>query len=147
MNYTERQLAIIRNRLGENVPVPSAPRKRDNEESRAQQAFVEWFDAVARKKFGVDPRLLYAVPNAARRSAALGAILKREGLRAGAPDLLLDVARGKWHGARIEMKKDDGVVSDEQRAFHRLLIEQGYAVRVCYSVRSAIEFVAEYLNQ
>lgn len=146
---TDHDLALYRRRNGEpNFPLPPKPRKkRDNEESRMQQALIDWFDIVAMRDYKVWSHLLYAVPNAARRSEATGAILKREGLRTGAPDLVLDVPRGPYHGARIEMKTENGVVSDSQRAFHRAMVEQGYAVRVCYSCKSAMDFITGYLKE
>ena len=71
---------------------------------------------------------------------------KREGLRAGYPDLGLDMARGEYHGLRIEMKRrKGGVVSIEQLAWHNLLRKQGYAVRVCKGADDAIQALEWYL--
>ncbi len=143
--FTDRQLALILQKQGHTVVVPAARKKRDNEESRMQQSLCSWWVMKCRE-YGVPEILLYAVPMGGRRDARTGAIMKREGARAGAPDLVLDVPRGQFHGLRIELKKEDGVVSDEQRAFLKALVEQGYACRVCYSVRSAIQTVDDYLK-
>lgn len=61
------------------------------EESQLQQLCVAWF----RSEFPAIAPLLIAVPNAARRNARTGAILKREGLTAGVADLILLVGRGE----------------------------------------------------
>lgn len=147
MRYSDKMIAELLKRQGiEPDFVITKPRRRDNAESRAQQAIISWFDTVSRREFGLEPFLLYSVPNGAKRSPITGAILKREGARSGAPDLLLDVARGGWHGLRLEMKAEDGECSPAQRAFHSALIEQGYKVRIAYSVRSAIDVISGYLK-
>ena len=75
-------------------------KKPGHEESQLQQLCVAWF----RSEFPAIAPLLIAVPNAARRNARTGAILKREGLTAGVADLILLVGRGEYHSLCIEMK-------------------------------------------
>lgn len=48
--------------------------------------------------------LLYHIPNGGKRDAKTATILKRQGVKAGVPDLHLPVARGGYHGLYIELK-------------------------------------------
>lgn len=117
------------------------------DEHARQCAVIRWWD-FAHKQFGIhDARLLYAVPNGGARNVITGGRLKREGVRSGIPDLQLDVARGEYHGLRIEMKTARGKVSASQDSFLGALIAQGYATAVCRSADSAIRTIQEYLGQ
>lgn len=52
-----------------------------NEESKLQQSCITWF----RLQYPRLAKLLFAVPNGSRRDVVTGAILKWEGVVAGAP--------------------------------------------------------------
>lgn len=117
------------------LPVPS--------ESVEQQNLFRW----AAVRWPKEMRLLYHVPNEGKRSRANGARLKAEGLRAGVPDINLDVARGEYHGLRIEMKRRrGGRVSPEQAAWLEALREQGYAAVVAYGWEEAADEIEKYLR-
>lgn len=145
--YTDKDLARLSSHIeATGTPAgfkPEPRKKRDNAESRLQQECVKWWTANA-SRFGVDHRLLYAVPNGAMYGTGVSKlirakILKLEGLRNGWPDLGLDVARGRFHGMRIEMKLPTTNTSPDQDAIHALLKEQGYCVGV---TRTFMEFTA-----
>lgn len=72
--------------------------------------------------------------------------LKDEGVRRGIPDLQLDVARGPYHGLRIEMKRSKGVVSPEQKEVHQFLAGQGYRIIVAWTAQDAINAIDDYLT-
>lgn len=144
-HLSDRQLAILRNRQGENIPVPPMRKKRDNVEHRYQESVIDWWSTV-HAKFDVPERLLFAIPNGGWRDPIGAKNLKREGQRNGVSDLMLAVPRGIYHGAFIEMKAPGGVASDDQRAFFLEALAQGYACRFCYSVASAMDFVTGYLG-
>lgn len=132
--------------MGENVPVPPKPRRSPRqEESRIQCACIRWW-SVNHARFGVPEIALYSVPNGGYRDERTAAILKREGLRAGACDLVLDVARGRFHGARVELKTAEGRPSKAQEEFIAMLNAQGYCAVVKYGYGEAIAFLAAYLN-
>jgi len=95
---------------------------------------------------GLDPRLFHAIPNGGHRHPAVGAKMKAEGSRAGYPDYGLDVARGGFHGLRIELKALDGRENDVQAECHELLRAQGLKVCVCYGAPAAIEVITKYLG-
>lgn len=87
------------------------------------------------------------------RSAMItGGRLKAQGVKAGVPDVGLDVARQGKHGLRIEMKKPglqktkNGGCSDEQVAWLDHLSKQGYAVFVAYSWTDAKNILIWYLT-
>lgn len=69
-------------------------------------------------------RLLYfAVPNAAKRGPALAAKLKREGLRAGVPDLVvLTFGRATF----LELKAGKNDLQDNQAEWRDKLTEKGF---------------------
>jgi hypothetical protein len=90
---------------------------------------------------------LFAIPNGANKSPATAAKFKREGLRAGYPDLGLDVARRGYHGLRIEMKRSKGgVVSENQSHWFAFLTDQGYCCKLCRGAEEAIEVLEWYLT-
>lgn len=126
---------------------PAKPRKkRDNAESRMQQAVIKWW-ALKHKEFGVPECLLFAIPNGARRDKVVGAILKKEGVRAGACDLFLAVPRYAYHGLFLELKTEHGVVSDPQEEFMNHANAFGYLSVVCRRFQSVVDQITVYLKQ
>lgn len=125
-------------------PSPEIGRKKPgHEESQLQQLCVAWF----RSEFPAIAPLLIAVPNAARRNARTGAILKREGLTAGVADLILLVGRGEYHSLCIEMKthrKGSGQ-SDKQIEWEQVAEENGNKYVVCRDLEDFKITVLNYL--
>lgn len=117
---------------------------RGQPEHLAQVAVVTWA-ALAKQEFP-ELGLLFAIPNGGHRNVIVARKLKAEGVRAGVPDLMLPVARGKWHGLFIEMKAGKNQPSAEQSALLLRLDGQGYLTAVCHSSESAILLLREYLS-
>lgn len=90
--------------------------------------------------------LMFAVPNAAKRSYGVAAYMKAEGLKSGVPDIFLPVARGGYHGLFLEMKYGRGKPSDNQTAWIAALQEQGYRAVVVYGFEHAQETIISYLE-
>jgi len=113
-------------------------------ESVEQQCLFRW----AAWQVGQNPelKLLYHIPNEGKRSAALGAKMKREGLKAGVPDICLPVARGKYHGLYIEMKAGKNKPTEKQKEWLADLSAQGYATAVSYGWEEASKVIMKYLN-
>lgn len=113
-------------------------------ESIEQQTLIQW----AKMQTAVYPELdlLYHIPNGGKRNIATATRLKKEGVKAGVPDLCLPVPRGKWHGLYIEMKEQNGKVSKNQEWWIKKLQEQGYYVAVCYGWEEAKETILKYLS-
>jgi len=66
------------------------------------------------------------------------------GIKKGAPDYFLAMAKGGYHGLYFEMKKPKGRLSKDQLEFIPKLREQGYKVEVCYSWIEAVDACLVY---
>ena len=139
-------------------PVPDLkPRKErapsmEPTEHAMQVSVIKWCN-LACKGYGLPRFALFAVPNAAilrgdqtQRAIAMN-YMKAEGLRTGAPDLILAAARQGYHSLMIEMKRGkDGRVSPDQHEFHHYLRNAGYWVEVPRSSEMAIAAITNYLK-
>lgn len=145
--FTDHDLAQFRRAHGEpDLPVPPKPRKSPRaEESRIQCALINYW-ALKHREFGLPNFALFSIPNGHLRTAITGAILKREGLRSGAPDLMLAAPVGIYHGAFIELKTETGKPSPEQKEFLRFLGDARYAATVAYGYDDAVRFIECYLR-
>ena len=119
------------------------PRKQGNEESKLQQSIVKWF----RLQYPEYKMLLTAIPNGGNRNAITGAILKREGVVAGYPDLLLAVPKNGYHALFIEVKYGDNQLSPKQKTIIAELREQVYAVRTVWNLEQAQTGIKGYLAE
>ena len=96
--------------------------------------------------------LLLMIPNGvylsgnAKTRAIRGRRLKAEGLRPGAPDLLLAYPHRSLAGCWLEMKAADGRTTAQQRDYHAMLVRAGYCVHVCHGADSAIAQLKTYLG-
>lgn len=113
-------------------------------ESNEQQLFVSivrTLEAVYSRLYPetVNPfGMLHAIPNGGARSKISGAIMKREGVLAGMPDLFLPYPDEGCHGLYIEMKKTKkGKLSDAQNRVGEELERRGYPVVTCYGWKEA----------
>lgn len=120
------------------------PVKPKTTEADEQKALMQW----AKWQEGRYPelKLLYHCPNGGTRNKLEAANLKRQGVKAGVPDLFLPVARNGKYGMFIEMKVGRNKCTDNQKKWIRNLLEQGYEVKVCYSCEEAIQIIKKYLN-
>lgn len=120
-------------------------------EDTHQAALFDW----AAVSLQLHPELqgLMHVPNGGRRGKIEAARLKRQGVKAGYPDIVLDVARGGFHGLRIELKAPRAElgrapqVSREQRWWIDWLAEQGFRAVVCHGWEAARAEILDYLAQ
>ena len=85
------------------------------------------------------------IANEGKRSKAQGAALRRQGLRKGFPDLVIPVARGKYHSLYIEMKDFGGKPTKEQADWIWKLREEGMCAYVCVGADSAIALIERYM--
>ena len=91
--------------------------------------------------------LLYAIPNGGARHPVVAAKLKAEGVKRGVPDICLPVARGKWHGLYIELKRQRGTrPSDDQIMWIASLSNAGYRAVWCRGWEAAREVIENYLR-
>lgn len=82
----------------------------------------------------------FAVANGEARSLATGAKLKRQGVIAGAPDMVF-VVDGHFYG--IELKTDTGKISGSQSAFGDWIRGAGGTYRVAYGLDGAAKCLQE----
>ncbi len=115
-------------------------------EGGAQEAIFSWCD-IQRNRYP-ELRLLHHIPNGGQRNKATAIALKRQGVKAGVPDLMLPVARCGYHGLYIELKKSDHTnkPTEKQKQWLKDLEQQGYFATVCYGYDEAVEVLENYLN-
>jgi hypothetical protein len=130
-----------------------APRRRADKaitvptESQEQAALFEWADEWAAKRFP-ELKLLHHIPNGGNRPGVTGAILKREGVKPGVPDISLPVARGPYHGLYIELKRTvSGKISKAQQRWLDALTKEGYRAVVCLGFGEAKAAIERYLQE
>lgn len=116
-------------------------------ESDLQRAIFVWRDTIIPKH----PELewLYHCPNGEKRDAFTAQRLKQQGVKAGILDLALDVARGGYHGLRIELKRPGGKCAKprpEQASCIAFLTEQGYCARITNDFTECKSIILGYLN-
>ena len=93
-----------------------------------------------------DIALLFAIPNGGNRDAITGAIMKREGVKSGVPDMMLPVPMGDYCGLFIEVKTPKGRLSANQKAWIAALKKAGHKCIVVRSPTEAIDEILEYLS-
>lgn len=110
-------------------------------EHHLQCSCVTWF----RLQY---PRLvMFAIPNGGARSVTTGAMLKAEGVLAGAADLFLMFPVEQFHGLFLEMKTDKGRQSESQKEFQAVAETNGYKYVVCRSFEDFKNEILTYLKQ
>lgn len=83
---------------------------------------------------------------AGSRNQLEAANLKRQGVKAGVPDLCLPVARNGKHGLYVEMKWQNNKTTEKQDWWLEQLRQQGYETAVCWSAEEAMDTIAGYLG-
>lgn len=109
-----------------------------------QKSLVHWAKLASGKYPQL--KLLYAIPNAAKRSPKIAAMMKAEGLQSGVPDLCLPIGNGAYLSLYIEMKTKGGKVTENQNNWHEALKSAGHKVAVCWSFEEARNVIVEYLG-
>ena len=87
---------------------------------------------------------IFAIPNGGDRHVAVAVKLKKEGVKSGVPDLFIRLIRAGFGGMFLELKRKDGKVSDVQKFWLNQLEEEGYRVKVAFSIDEAIKAIEEY---
>lgn len=113
-------------------------------EAREQEALFTW----ARLQKGLYPQLemLFAVPNGGSRHLLEAANLKKQGVKAGVPDVCLPVPSNRYYGLYIEMKHGKNKTSTNQDWWIEKLDSYGYMTAVCYSFEEAKDTILKYLK-
>lgn len=113
-------------------------------EEEEQIALMEWVALMSGRY--PDLKLLIHIPNGGARSKAEAGRFKAMGVKSGVSDLFLPVARGKFHGLWIELKRKGGKPSKNQEKWISDMRTQRYAAEVAYGAGEAMELIEGYLN-
>lgn len=120
-------------------------------EQQEQEAVMAWAD----ENKGRWPALewLFHVPNGGYRNEWTAVQMRRAGLKAGVPDLLLPVSKlredgGTYHGLAIELKRRDhsNAPTAEQKVWLDGLRRNGWLALVAYGADEAIHALEHYLG-
>lgn len=111
-------------------------------ERKMQQSLAQYLDTL-----GV---LWFHPPNERKVPVHIGALLKRQGVKSGVPDIVIMEARihddKMYHGFALEIKKKGGTVSENQKIWLERLKENGWASRWTDSLDEAIFLIDSYLS-
>ena len=112
------------------------------DESGHQEEIISW----CRNHTGSYPELelLYHVPNGGKRDRDTARVLKRQGVKAGVPDLVLPVSRCGFHGLYIELKAPGGKMEQSQIDYLQSVEQQAYLALVCVGWRAAVQALKDY---
>ena len=122
---------------------PRLPIRSEHEEQVALFKLIDLY-----KSRYPDLEMIAAVPNGGHRHKAVAGKMKAEGARSGYPDIIIDVARHGYHGARIELKRVDGGsgLSVNQKWWFERLEANGYCYRQALGCDDAWDFIRWYLG-
>lgn len=122
--------------------VASSRSKPKNEEHKIQCSCIRYF----RLKYPKFKNMLFAVPNAARRSARNGAYMKDEGMLPGVADLILLKSNRFYGGLCLELKTEKGKQSKSQKDWQKDAEANGAKYVVIRSLDEFIKVVDDYLK-
>ena len=114
----------------------------DNEEARMQ---IEFFRQVPLFFPRLPDKLLFAVPNGGSRHKIEAANMKRQGVKAGVADVILQIPKKGFASLCLEFKTKTGRQSKEQREYQRQVEMAGSKYVVVRSVEEAIFVMKKYL--
>ena len=136
--YLRRSLLPMTSRSTNRAAVPS--------EAQEQASLFAWASMVESMYPGIER--MHHIPNGGSRRPREAAALKRQGVKAGVPDVSLPAARHTYHGLYIEMKRRaGGETSPEQADWHQALMDEGYLVCVCRGWEEARDVIIAYLKR
>ncbi|CEN23149.1 VRR-NUC domain-containing protein [Paraclostridium sordellii] len=90
--------------------------------------------------------MIFHVPNGGSRNRLEAINLKKQGVKAGVPDLFLPKSNGKYHGLFIEMKFGKNGTTENQDKWLKNLNGQGYKAVVCNGFEEAKETITKYMS-
>lgn len=88
---------------------------------------------------------IFHVPNGGTRNIREASNLKKQGVKAGVPDLFLPVAKHGYHGLFIELKYGNNKATPKQREWIIELNKQGYYAIVCNGFEEAKSVIEKYI--
>jgi len=117
------------------------PKRNSTRESEIQVMLFKWLSLYPNVR-----RLCFHIPNGGNRDIQEAVYLKAMGVTAGVPDVFIAIPSHDFHGLFLELKSDNGTLSEPQKNFLYAASQQGYACRVTYGLDSAMNAVKDYLG-
>ena len=117
---------------------------RKRSEATEQEAVISW--CGWQQSQHPELKLLYHIPNGGSRNTLEAANLKRQGVKAGVPDLCLPVPMNGFHGLYIEMKYGKNKATKAQKEWLEELAAYGYCAAVCHGAEEAKRMISRYLR-
>ena len=108
--------------------------------------FFEWLSI----KYPATNYVTFATPRIDHHGRVVSDLLKKTGLKAGMPDIMIAKASGEYHGLFLHMKRPavagmpEGRLTNIEHERSEALKEQGYEVLVAYGAQEAIMILEEY---
>jgi len=111
-------------------------------EHQEQCAFFEWLELACPEIY----KVTFAIPNGGKRDIGTATKLKKEGVKAGVPDIFIAMPIfNRTGGCFIEMKSKKGSVSAAQKEMIEFLISNdNFYVFICYGWEQAKDVVTTY---
>lgn len=122
----------------------SGPKRNNSHEEDDIQA--EFFRTVPLFLPNIPEKLLFAVPNGGRRDKLEAVRLKRQGVKRGVADVILQIPKNGYGCLCMEFKTDSGDQSEEQKEFQKQAESVGNKYVVVRSAMQAIDVMKEYLK-
>ncbi|GLQ31634.1 VRR-NUC domain-containing protein [Litoribrevibacter albus] len=125
----------------------SKARKRPTDyEGPEQIAFMLWLKV----HYPWAEEVCIHVPNGGSRNKIEAAKLKKQGVKAGFPDLVFFLPRGEYHGLAIEFKAtppNDADVQTNQKEWLQRLTDQGYKAVVARGYDEIRQVFKDYISE
>lgn len=121
-----------------------------------QEEVIRWCELNKTKYPQLD--MIFAIPNGGRRNVREAVRLKRQGVKAGVPDLFLACTScsysdrikkysfSDFNGLFIEMKAGKNKPTKSQSDWHIKLKDFGYRIIIAYSWTEAVNEIIDYLG-
>jgi len=91
-------------------------------------------------------KLMFAIPNGGLRNIKTAINLKKEGVKAGVPDIFLPFSSKGYHGLFIEMKRHGNKPQDNQIEWMKDLCFEKYKCIVSYNWSEAKDLIIDYIS-
>lgn len=114
-------------------------------EGQEQEELFKWLRVQHPEAY----KLTFHPPNGGKRHPSVANKLKRQGVKAGVPDIFVMMPKGDYHGLMIEFKASPPAkteVSDKQKEWLSRLENQGYLATVCRGIEAAQNEINNYMN-
>lgn len=108
---------------------------------------IAYFDLIKtyRPKYE-DLYMVYSIPNGLKLHPLTAQKAVDSGLTKGIWDINIDVPRGTYHGARIEVKTTKGYLTPDQKRYKDRYNANNYLAVVCRSTDELWKFTLDYIG-